>query len=134
MRRRHSRAILELRLGQADLAEKDLSALLEMGFRLKHPGEILAARRWPGSWPGGTPRPSRTRARHDASTPARRTNGSGSAALLAARRFDTLQFDSPEAIALLPMGEGPCTPTSASRPTAWRAWPPGRMRPLIGPR
>ncbi len=41
---RHSRALLELRRGQAALAEKDLSALLEMGFSLKHPGEILAAR------------------------------------------------------------------------------------------
>ncbi len=41
---RHSRAILAMRMGQPDRAEKDLSVLLEKGESLKNPGEILAER------------------------------------------------------------------------------------------
>jgi eukaryotic-like serine/threonine-protein kinase len=104
---RQSRAILELRMGQAVLAEKDLSAMLDMGFRLKHPGEILAARALARLLAG---RPAE--ALEDASE-ARRVYPCPAyeriwqRALLAARRFDALQFDRPEAIALLPIGGRP---------------------------
>ncbi|MGP0066504.1 MAG: protein kinase domain-containing protein [Isosphaeraceae bacterium] len=101
---RQSRAILELRMGQSDLAEKDLNSLLEMGFPLKHPGEILAARAL-ARLLGGRP----AEALEDASE-ARRAYPSPAheriwqRALLAARRFDSLQFDRPESLWLLPVG------------------------------
>ena len=101
---RHSRAILELRMGQAARAEKDLSALLEMGFRLKHPGEILAARALARLLAG------RTAAALDDASEARRVYPCPAherlwqRALLAARRFESLQFDDPEALTLLPIG------------------------------
>jgi tetratricopeptide (TPR) repeat protein len=101
---RQSRAILELRMGQAGLAEKDLSALLEMGFRLKHPGEVLAARALARLLSG------RTAAALEDASEARRVYPCPAherlwqRALLAARRFDALQFDRPEAMTLLPIG------------------------------
>ncbi len=48
---RHSRALLELHLGQAEQAEADLSILLDSGLTLENREEILAARAWPtSSW------------------------------------------------------------------------------------
>ena len=41
---RLSRALLELRLGQAERSENDLTALLEMGQLIKNPDDVLAAR------------------------------------------------------------------------------------------
>jgi serine/threonine protein kinase/predicted Zn-dependent protease len=104
---RHSRALLELRLGQAASAEKDLSALLEMGFSLKHPGEILAARALARLLAGRT-----ADALMDASE-ARRVYPCPAherlwqRALLADRRFDELQLDRPDSVALLPIGGQP---------------------------
>ena len=101
---RHSRALLEIRLGQAALAEKDLSALLEMGFTLKNPGDILAARALARLLGNRT-----AEALEDASE-ARRIHPCPAherlwqRAVLADRRYNELQLDRPEAVALLPIG------------------------------
>ena len=101
---RQSRAILELRMGQGLRAEKDLSTLLEMGFQLKHPGEIHAARALARLLERRA-----VQALEDA-TEARRVYPCPAheriwlRALLAAGRFDALQFDRPETLSLLPIG------------------------------
>ncbi len=101
---RHSRALLELRLGQAASAEKDLSALMEMGFELKDPDEIVAARALARLLSGRT-----AEAVSDARE-ARRVHPCPAherlwqRALLAAGQFNELQLERPDAIALLPIG------------------------------
>ncbi len=101
---RHSRAILSMRMGQPDRAEKDLSVLLEMGESLKKPGEILAARARARLQSGRI-----TDAIADASE-ARRIHPCPAhdrlwqRVLLSAHRFDRIQLERPEAAAQLPLG------------------------------
>ena len=101
---RFSRALLELRLGQAERSEKDLTALLEMSPKIRNMDEVLAARALARLMLGRAldafadaseavrqqPYPAHERLRQ-------RT-------LLAARRFDLLQLDRPDEVARLPLG------------------------------
>ena len=101
---RHSRALLELRMGQAAQAEDDLSALLEMGFPLRDRNEILAARALArlllGRTDGAIADASAARAAHPCPAHERLWQR----ALLAAGRFEDLGIDRPDAPARLPLG------------------------------
>ena len=104
---RQSRAILELRMGEVALAEKDLSALLEMGFRLKNPSDILATRALARLMAGRSNEAleDASEARRIAPSPAHERLWQR--ALLAAHRFDAIVFDRPEFINSLPLGGRP---------------------------
>jgi len=100
---RHSRALLELRIGRAESALLDLTALLEMS-ELRNRDEVLAARalallllaRATEAVADATlaqrlrPSPAHERLRQRS--------------LLAARQCEVLQLDRPEDLALLPLG------------------------------
>jgi len=101
---RHSRALLELRLGQAEQAEADLSRLLDSGIKLKNREEILAARAmarlilgraelaWGDAREAQTLRPCPSYQRLCQRT------------VLAAHRVEALQLDRPEEIGQFPLG------------------------------
>ena len=101
---RHSRALLELRLGQAASAEKDLSALLEMGFELKDPDQIVAARALARLLSGRMAEAVSDAREARRAHPCPAHERLWQRALLAARQFDELQLDRPDAVALLPIG------------------------------
>jgi serine/threonine protein kinase/predicted Zn-dependent protease len=101
---RHSRAILELRTGQAALAERDLSALLSMDrIRTKDRIEFLAeraqARLMMGQAAEAVADAREARGLHRCPAHDRLAQR----ALLAARRYDELQLDRPEDVTLLPL-------------------------------
>jgi tetratricopeptide (TPR) repeat protein len=104
MAARHSRAILELRMGQASLAERDLDALMSMpGLGAKIRGECLAERAQARLLLGKA-----SDALADACGALRIRPGSGydrlvQRAALAARRYDQLRISRPESVALLPL-------------------------------
>ncbi len=104
---RQSRAILEMRIGRADLAEKDFGALLEMGFRLKNPGEIRAARALARLVSGRTAEAVEDAGEARRAYPCPAHERIWQRALLAARRFESLQFDRPDGMSLLPIGGKP---------------------------
>jgi tetratricopeptide (TPR) repeat protein len=101
---RLSRALLELREGQAERALIDADMLLKPGVRLKNHDEVLAVRAMALLLLG---RPTEAMA---AAAEAQRNNPSPhherlrQRALLAARRLETLQLDDPADLALFPVG------------------------------
>ncbi len=101
---RKSRALLELRLGQADRALIDFTALLEAKTELKNRHEVLAARALALLLLGRS-----TEAIADAKE-AQRQHPSPAherlrqRALLAARQFRSLQLDRPEDVLAFPVG------------------------------
>ncbi len=101
---RKSRALLELRLGQADRALIDLTALLDAKTELKNRHEVLAARALAFLLLGRS-----TEAVTDA-IQAQRLHPSPAherlrqRALLAARRVDSLQLERPEDVLAFPVG------------------------------
>jgi serine/threonine protein kinase/tetratricopeptide (TPR) repeat protein len=101
---RKSRALLELRLGEAERAAIDLTALLEAKTRVKKQDELFAERSLAFLLLGKAPE-----AVSDA-TEAQRTRPSPSherlrqRALLAARRAESLQLERPEEVMVLPVG------------------------------
>ncbi len=101
---RHSRAILELRAGQASLANRDLSALLDMGrVGAKGRGEYLAeraqARLLLGRAADAVADALEARSLHPCPAHDRLVQRS----MLAAGRYDQLQLGRPEALTLLPL-------------------------------
>ena len=101
---RHSRAILELRTGRASLADRDLSALLERpGIAAKDRVDYLAERAQARLLMGraGEAVADAGEARRLQRNPAR--DRLTQRALLAARRYEQLQIDRPEDVALLPL-------------------------------
>ncbi len=101
---RHSRALLELRLGEAERALIDLTALLEIKNGQKNRDEFLAARALallllarPALAVADASEAQRIR-------PCPAHERLRQRALLAARRFESLQLDRPEDLALLPLG------------------------------
>ncbi len=101
---RKSRALLELRLGQADRAVKDLTAILNVTTGVKNRHEVLAARSLALLLLGRAPE-----ALADADE-ARRLRPSPAyerlrqRALLAAHQAESLQLDGPEDVLLFPVG------------------------------
>jgi eukaryotic-like serine/threonine-protein kinase len=101
---RMSRALLELRLGQAERAFIDLSALLEQNVKPKAAAEALTARALALLLMG---RPSEA---IDDAAQAQKFHLTPSLerlrqrAILASRRLDLLQLDQPDELALLPLG------------------------------
>src|SRR5262249_32668452 len=101
---RHSRAILELRMGQPGLADRDLSALLSLSSidakdRVDYLAEraqarLLLGRAADAVTDAGEARRRRRSPAHDRLA---------QRALLAARRYDQLHLDRPEDVALLPL-------------------------------
>jgi serine/threonine protein kinase/Tfp pilus assembly protein PilF len=101
---RHNRALLELQLGQAAPALRDLSTLLAPGAKIKNRDEILAARALAHlllGHPEAAIADARDARRLRPSPPNERLV---QRALLAARSLDGLHLDRPEDIALLPLG------------------------------
>ncbi len=101
---RKSRALLELRLGQADRAAIDLSALLEGRTSVKNRHEVLAARSLAFLMLGKA-----NQAVADAAEAQRQRPSPGQErllqrALLAARRPESLQLDRPEDLRAFPVG------------------------------
>jgi len=101
---RHSRALLELRLGQAEQAEADLSILLDSGIKLKNREEILAARALARLVLGRTDRAISDAGLAQALRPCPSYQRLCQRAALAAGRFDALQLDRPDEISQLPLG------------------------------
>jgi tetratricopeptide (TPR) repeat protein len=101
---RFSRALLELRLGQADRSENDLTALLETGLEIKNSDEVLAARALDRLLLGRAEEAfadaSEAQRRHPCPAHERLRQRT----LLAARRLDLLQLDRPDEVARLPLG------------------------------
>ncbi len=101
---RKSRALLELRLGQAERAYIDLTALLDAKDGLKNRHEMLAARALAllllGR--GAEAVTDATEAQRDKPSPAHERLRQR--ALLAARLPESLQLDRPEDVLLLPLG------------------------------
>jgi tetratricopeptide (TPR) repeat protein len=101
---RHSRAILELRLGEAPLADRDLSALLDVpGIAAKDRVEYLAERAQARLMMGRSADAvaDACAARRLLRSPA--NDRLAQRALLAARRYDQLRLDRPQDVALLPL-------------------------------
>jgi serine/threonine protein kinase/Tfp pilus assembly protein PilF len=100
---RHSRALLELRLGQAEPASIDLTALLDRKQKLPNRDEILAARALAFLILGRGPEAvaDATEARIVRPSPAHERLVQR--ALLAAHQAAGLQLDRPEDLALLPL-------------------------------
>ncbi len=102
---RHSRAILELRMGQPSLAERDLTTLLEFGRPgMKHRGEYLAERAQTRLLLGRAvdAMADAVEARRIHPCPAH--DRLAQRTFLAARRYELLQLDRPENIAMFPRG------------------------------
>jgi len=101
---RFSRALLELRLGQAERSENDLTALLEMGLEIKNSDEVLAARALDRLLLGRAQEAfadaSEAQRRHPCPAHERLRQRT----LLAARQLDLLQLDRPDEVARLPLG------------------------------
>jgi eukaryotic-like serine/threonine-protein kinase len=101
---RFSRALLELRLGQAERSETDLTALLEIGLEIKNSDEVLAARALDRLLLGRAQEAfadaSEAQQRHPCPAHERLRQRT----LLAASRLDLLQLDRPDEVALLPLG------------------------------
>jgi eukaryotic-like serine/threonine-protein kinase len=100
---RHSRALLELRLGQAERAAIDLTALLDRPGKLRNQDDVLAARALAYLMQG------RGTLAVDDATLAQRLRPSPAherlrqRALLGAHQIESLQLDRPEDLALLPL-------------------------------
>ncbi len=101
---RHSRALLELQLGQAEKAEADLSILLDSGSKLENREEILAARALARLILGHADRAISDAGLAVALRPSPSYQRLHQRAILAAGRFDLLQLDRPDEIAQLPLG------------------------------
>jgi serine/threonine protein kinase/Tfp pilus assembly protein PilF len=101
---RHSRALLELRLSQAERADADLSILLDSGLPLRNRQEILAARGLARLVLGRTGPAIADAQAAQALRPCPSYQRLCERAILAAGRFDALQLDRPEEIAQLPLG------------------------------
>ncbi len=101
---RHSRALLELQLGQAEKAEADLSILLDSGSKLENREEILAARALAYLVLGHTDRAISDAGLAQALRPCPSYQRLHQRAVLAAGRFDLLQLDRPDEISQLPLG------------------------------
>jgi serine/threonine protein kinase/lipoprotein NlpI len=102
---RHSRAILELRMGRPGLADRDLSALLRLpGIdatdRVAYLAERAQARLLMGRAADAVADADGARRLHPCPTHDRLYQR----ALLAARQFGSLQLDRPDEVALLPLG------------------------------
>jgi len=101
---RHSRALLELRLGQAERADADLSTLLDSGLPLKNREEILAARALARLVLGRMDRAITDARQAQTLRPYPSYQRLCERTVLAAGQFDALQLDRPEEIAQLPLG------------------------------
>jgi serine/threonine protein kinase/Tfp pilus assembly protein PilF len=101
---RHSRALLELRLGRAQQADADLSSLLDSGIKLKNREEILAARALARLLLGRTDLAMTDADQAQALRPCPSYQRLCRRAVLAARRVDALQLDRPEEIWQFPLG------------------------------
>jgi serine/threonine protein kinase/tetratricopeptide (TPR) repeat protein len=99
-----SRARLALWMGQAGLAEGDLSVLLEKGYELKDRSEILAARAQARILLGRSSDAMTDAAEALRKHPCPAHERLWQRTLLAAHRFEELQLDRPEAIAAFPLG------------------------------
>jgi eukaryotic-like serine/threonine-protein kinase len=101
---RLSRALLELRQGQAERAYIDCSALLDRGVRLKKPDEALAARAMALLLLGRPDEAIADATRAQQTRPSPALERLRQRAILAARRIELLQLDEPDELALLPLG------------------------------
>jgi serine/threonine protein kinase/lipoprotein NlpI len=104
---RHSRAVLELRLGRAEQALVDLTALLEMRpgqKKLKNRDEILSARALALLLLGRPELAAADAAEAERIRPSPANERLRQRALLAARRPEGLELEWPEDVALLPVG------------------------------
>ena len=130
---RLSRALLELRQGQAERAYIDCASC-SRGRRTEE------SRRGPGDSspgalaPGPPRRGDRRRDKAQRARPGPAHERLRQRAILAARRFDLLQLDQPDELALLPLGGRRLTAdlrAAAVRPRPARARPPRRDLPGI---
>jgi eukaryotic-like serine/threonine-protein kinase len=106
---RLSRALLELRQGQPQRAYIDCSVLLERGIDLKKPDEALAARAKALLLMGRGEEAIADATRAQRARPGPTYERLRQRTILAARRFDLLQLDQPDEVALLPLGGRPLT-------------------------
>jgi eukaryotic-like serine/threonine-protein kinase len=100
---RHSRALLELRLGQAERARIDATALLDMQSNLKNRDEVLAARALALVLLGQPATACEDAALAQRLLPSPAHERLYQRAVLAAGKAHDLQLDRPEDIALLPI-------------------------------
>jgi eukaryotic-like serine/threonine-protein kinase len=101
---RFSRALLELRQGQAERALIDCNTLVEMGKRLKKPVEVLTTRALVLLLLGHPAEAITDAAAAQRLQPSPTHERLRQRTLLAARRLDLLQLDQPDEVALLPLG------------------------------
>jgi serine/threonine protein kinase/Tfp pilus assembly protein PilF len=101
---RHSRALLELRLGHAEAADAELSQLLDSRVNLKNREEVLAARALARLVCGHAELAMADAKGALALRPCPSYQRLWQRAVLAARRVDCLQLDRPEEIWQLPLG------------------------------
>ena len=106
---RLSRALLELRLGQSERAYVDCTALLDRIVELKNPDEALAARAMALLLLGRNEEAIADATRAQRARPGPAHERLRQRTILAARRFDLLQLDQPDEVALLPLGGRPLT-------------------------
>jgi len=100
---RHSRALLELRLGQAERASIDLTALLDRERKLRNRDEVLAARALAFLMLGRGAEAVADATEAHRLRPSPAHERLRQRALLAARQAESLQLDRPEDLALLPL-------------------------------
>jgi serine/threonine protein kinase/Tfp pilus assembly protein PilF len=101
---RKSRALLELRLGQADRAAIDLSAILDGKAGVKNRHEVLAARALAFLLLGRAPEAVADAAEAGQLHPTPAHERLRQRALLAAHQAESLQLDRPEEVLLFPVG------------------------------
>ena len=101
---RKSRALLELRLGQAERAAIDLTALLEAKTRVKNRDELLAERALAFLLLGRGPQAVTDADEAQRTRPSPAHERLLQRALLAARRAESLQLERPEEVMVFPVG------------------------------
>jgi tetratricopeptide (TPR) repeat protein len=101
---RQSRALLELRMGQAERAEHDLTALLDLDLKPKNPNEILEARALARLLLGRTAQAMADASKARRAHPCPAHERLWQRTVLAARRAEHLDLDQPQTLALLPLG------------------------------
>jgi eukaryotic-like serine/threonine-protein kinase len=101
---RFSRALLELRLNQAERADNDLTALLEMGAKIQSPDEVLGARALARLILGRATDALADAGEAQRLRPCPAHERLRQRTLLAAHRLDLLQLDRPDEVGLLPLG------------------------------
>ena len=101
---RKSRALLELRLGQAERAAIDLTALLEAKTGVKNRDELLAERALAFLLLGRAPEAVSDAAEAQRTRPSPAHERLRQRALLAAHRAEGLQLERPEEVMVFPVG------------------------------